>query len=92
VKREGRRAKTAHFGVNYAPNDLNYHRFGTVVQKRFWSSIQRNRIKRRLREWFRLHKQQITPPAKDIVIIARPGAEQLSSNDVAAELATIFLK
>lgn len=84
--------RTSHFGVNYACNDLHYHRLGLVVQKRFWNAVLRNRIKRCLREWFRRQKHQIPPPGKDIVIIARPGAELLSFAEVAVEFAHIFKK
>jgi len=62
-----------------------------VVQKRFWCSVRRNRIKRCLREWFRLHKHSIPLPGKDIVIIARPGAEKLSSTEIARELVAVFI-
>lgn len=63
-----------------------------VVQKRFWNAVGRNRIKRRLREWFRLNRHLIPPPARDIVIIARPGAERLALADVAKELLAVFVK
>lgn len=92
VKKSGVRLKTAHFGLNYADNGLPYHRLGLVVQKRFWHAVDRNSIKRRLREWFRLHKQVLPLPGKDMVIIARPGAERLSSRDMARELLAAFAK
>jgi ribonuclease P protein component len=90
VKRIGRRFRTPHFGFNFADNELPYHRLGLVVQKRFWHAVNRNLIKRRVREWFRLHKHLLPLPGKDIVIIARPGAEKLSSNDMARELLAVF--
>jgi ribonuclease P protein component len=92
VKRIGRRLKTPHFGFNYAENELPYHRLGLVVQKRFWHAVNRNWIKRQLREWFRLHKHLLPLPGKDIVIIARPGAERLSSKDMAREFLAVFAK
>ena len=92
VKSIGRRLKTPHFGFNYAENGLPHHRLGLVVQKRFWNAVKRNLIKRRLREWFRLHKHLLPMPGKDLVIIARPGAERLSSKDMAKELLAVFAK
>lgn len=93
VKRSGKRFKAPHFGVNVSSNGLQLHRLGLVVQKRFWgSSVARNRIKRCLREWFRLYKHEIPVPGKDIVLIARPGAEKLSPNDIAKELLAVFVK
>ena len=92
VKKTGARFRAPHFGINFVDNELPYHRLGMVVQKRFWSAVARNLIKRRLREWFRLHKRLVPLPGKDIVVIARPGAERLSSNDMARELLAVFAK
>lgn len=92
VKNAGKRAKTRHFGLNFIPNDLDYHRLGLVVQKRFWCAAKRNRIKRVTREWFRLNKARIPMPPKDIVVIARPGAEKLSPVELCAELLPVFDK
>ncbi|GLI35605.1 ribonuclease P protein component [Desulforhabdus amnigena] len=92
VKRVGKRSRTTHFGVNFLINGLDYHRLGLIVTKRFWNAVERNRIKRRVREWFRLHKHHIPLPGRDIVIIARQGAERLSSTEVARELLRVFVK
>lgn len=86
VRRCGKRLRARHFGVNVALNGLPHHRLGLVVQKRFWGAVKRNRIKRCLREWFRLNKSLIAPPGKDIVIVAYPGAEHLTLSDTAKEL------
>ena len=87
----GKRAKTPHFGLNFIQNGLEYHRLGLVVQKRFWPSVGRNRIKRVIREWFRLSKARIPGHGKDIVVIARPGAEKLSPGDLLREVSGVFL-
>lgn len=86
VKSAGKRRRTPHFGVSSVTNELPYHRLGLVVQKKFWHAVVRNRIKRCLREWFRLSKHLIPLPGKDIVIIAYPGAERLSPKDIAREI------
>lgn len=91
VKKAGKRAKTSHFGLNFMPNGFEYHRLGLVVQKRFWPAVRRNRIKRVIREWFRLNKGQIAQPGKDIVVIARPGAEGLAPRDLFREFSTVFI-
>ena len=90
VKKAGKRVKSRHFVVNFAVNDLSNHRLGMIVQKRYYDSVRRNRIKRCVREWFRLHKHEIPPPSKDLVVIARAGAQQLSSGEVASELQEVF--
>ncbi len=91
VKKAGKRAKTRHFGLNYIQNELPFHRLGLIVQKRFWPAVRRNRIKRLIREWFRLNKSRIPGPAMDIVVIARPGAEKLSPAELATELLPVFM-
>ncbi len=83
VKKEGRRLFCGAFIVNWVSNGLSHHRLGLVVEKRFWKAAQRNRIKRRLREWFRLHKHALSLPGLDIVVVARPGAENFSTPHLA---------
>ena len=92
VKNAGKRAKTPHFGLNVIPNDLEYHRLGLIVRKQFWTAPKRNRIKRVVREWFRLNKSRISQPARDIVVIARPGAERLSPGDLSKEFLPVLNK
>lgn len=72
--------------INGAANDLPNHRLGLVVQKRFWNAVGRNRVKRCIREAFRLSKHQLAPPHRDIVVIALPGIETLGVCGIAAEL------
>jgi ribonuclease P protein component len=92
VKREGRRFRTPHFGLSVADNQLEHHRLGLVVQKRYWSAVGRNRIKRCLREFFRVNKYRIPLPGKDLVVIARPGAQELTPSQIAAELLPILVR
>jgi len=63
---------------------------GLIVLKRFWCAARRNRIKRVIREWFRLNKDRIPKPARDIVVIARPGAEKLTPGDIRKEFSRVF--
>ncbi|MGQ9484108.1 MAG: ribonuclease P protein component [Desulfosoma sp.] len=86
VKSEGRRLSCGAFVLNVAPNRLLHHRLGLVIQKRYWKAVTRNRIKRRLREWFRHAKHTLPLPNLDIVVIARPGAETVTP----ARMADLF--
>ena len=45
----------------------------------------RNRVKRRVREWFRRMRNEL-PPGVDFVVIARPGAAGLGGREIAAAL------
>jgi len=51
-------------------NELEYSRFGFSVSNRIGKAVQRNKIKRRLREAMRLRVDEIQP-GWDIVFIAR---------------------
>ncbi len=60
--------------VHYLPNRLEYSRIGFSVSKKIGKSVQRNLIKRRLREILRKLYPQIKP-GFDIIISARNGTE-----------------
>ena len=60
-------------------------RLGITVTKKIGGAVTRNHIKRAVRETFRhLHAEL---PAIDVVIIARKGAGDLATAEIAAELA-----
>jgi len=53
------------------PNDLPHCRLGLSVSRRVNSAVRRNRIKRLLRESFRLMQHEM-PGTYDLVVVARP--------------------
>lgn len=53
------------------PNAREHHRFGMTVSKRVGNAVKRHRIKRRLREAFRLN-QHALPGRYDLVVIVHP--------------------
>jgi len=79
---------TGHFLIFVRPSNLG-PRLGLTVSRKVGKAVGRNRIKRRVREFFRLHK--IGLPAADIVVIARPGAADLDYGRVALELSEVLL-
>ncbi len=57
--------------VLYArPNRSNTNRVGVTVSKKLGGAVVRNRVRRRLREVYRLNEQQFRP-GFDIVVVAR---------------------
>ena len=71
--REGRRRAGREFTVFFRPNGLEVSRFGWSVKKALGTAVRRNRIRRRVREIVRLHRQEIAP-GWDIVIHPRSSA------------------
>jgi ribonuclease P protein component len=70
VYKEGRRRTGREFAVFLRPNGLGFSRFGWSIRKALGNAVKRNRIRRRLREILRLHRQEIAP-GWDIVIHPR---------------------
>jgi ribonuclease P protein component len=70
VTRSGRRVATRWFLVFVAPRDQGgAARLGITVTRKVGNAVRRNRIKRLVREWFRVHSSRLKPC--DVVVIAK---------------------
>ncbi|PTB98362.1 ribonuclease P protein component, partial [Thalassospira xiamenensis] len=79
------KAVTAELTMLATPNQKGQPRIGvTVSKKRAKRAVDRNRIKRQIRETFRLKQHKI--PAFDIVIIAKPGITKLDNETMRQRL------
>jgi ribonuclease P protein component len=67
VYRAGKRLSSSHFTVFVRSNELALSRFGFSIKKALGGAVVRNRIRRRVREIVRCHRQEI-PAGWDIVI------------------------
>jgi len=71
----GRHSAANRYLVVYAmPNELPYARLGLSVGRRCGGAVQRVRLKRLLREAFRLDFPDL-PPGFDFVCVPRPGQQ-----------------
>jgi ribonuclease P protein component len=76
VRREGKRVRTPLLEVRVLASLLRHHRFGLVVPRHKHTAVDRNRLKRRLRELMRetwLVPLAAMSPA-DVVLYALPSA------------------
>jgi len=87
----GRRLGNSHFGITVHPNDVGLARLGlAVASKPFGGSVPRNRIRRLIRESFRLRQHDL--PDVDLVVSARPRAKDASAVELRASLEGLWDK
>jgi ribonuclease P protein component len=86
IQSVGARASTRHFLLLLERRaEEGPSRLGVVASRKIGGAVLRNRVKRLLREAFR-KAPGLIPPRFDVVIIARPGAHELSQSAVESEL------
>jgi ribonuclease P protein component len=83
-----RKIRSTNFLVVMRPNTLRRPRLGLSVGKNRGGAVERNRIKRLLREFFRRNRNQL-PPSHDIIIIALEGPNPLTYHQVVEELTAL---
>jgi len=77
VFQRGRVFKFEEIILRAIPNDLPQARLGISISKRHGTAVRRNRMKRLLREAFRLNKQILSVPC-DIAVVPRNAWRDLS--------------
>ncbi len=70
--RHGRRLYGDNFTLIHRPNGTKQNRLGISIHRKVKGAVKRNRLKRIIRECFRLHRE-IFPQEADIVFAVRPG-------------------
>ena len=85
VYREGQRRSSREFTIFVRANGLDLSRFGWSIKRALGTAVRRNRIRRRIREILRLHRQEIAP-GWDIVIHPRSSAATANFTALTDEL------
>ncbi|WP_130620814.1 ribonuclease P protein component [Dyella amyloliquefaciens] len=79
------------FSVRYRPNGLDQPRMGLAISKRVSKrAVDRNRIKRLVRESFRRHRLELPPI--DLMVMAREQAVHLPGPELLDELQLLWKK
>jgi ribonuclease P protein component len=87
--REGESSTTEHFKIFILATQGEKRRLGITTSKKVGTAVRRNRVKRLIREFFRLNKMKLSP-SSDILFIAKPGAGLLNYAKLYEELKIIF--
>lgn len=90
LSRTGHKFHSANFVVVRGSNAGGESRLGVTVSGKVGNSVVRNRIKRRIREFFRRRRAGILPPA-DLLVIARQSAADISAKRIEAELEKLLI-
>jgi len=64
-------------------------RLGLVTNRKVGTAVERNRLKRRFREIFRLNKHRLVPGV-DIIFVARPGGKALNYHQLEAVILSLW--
>jgi len=91
VYRAGKRFSSSHFTVFVRRNELALNRFGFSIKKALGGAVVRNRMRRRVREIVRSHRQEI-PTAWDIVIHPKSSVAKAPFAVIAEDLVRVLKK
>ena len=84
-RRSGSSRRSEHFIVSLSSGPGPGPRLGLTVSRRVGGAVARNRLKRRLRELFRLDTS-LFPDGTDVVIVALKGSARLTSGQIRAQI------
>ncbi len=85
---EGKKIRSNHFIVLYKEKSVGSCRAGITASKRVGNAVYRNRVKRLIREFFRLNNELFCPA--DMVFIAGRNSCHLTYKELSDELMLVF--
>lgn len=86
----GCKLTTPHFVLLVSRNSAAVPRLGITVSRRVGNAVVRNRLKRKVREYFRLHRTDFQNC--DYLVIARSRAGKLHQQQIDHHLERLFTK
>ncbi len=82
---------SSHITILITPNKDKQNRLGlAIAKKRVKLAVQRNRIKRQIRESFRLNQHEL--PSIDMVVMVKSGTDKLENKEINQQLEKIWRK
>ena len=85
IQSKGTKVHTRHFLLMVSPERTDRGRVGITITRKVGNAVARNRVKRRVREVFRQHRDWF-PSHHDVVFIAKRGAPELDFAAIAEEV------
>jgi len=89
ASRNGRRVRTQNLIILTNRNGLDFPRLGITANKKVGKAVFRNRIKRLIREYFRLNNNRFRV-GYDFIVLVKPGHTIRQLADLEVEFETFF--
>jgi ribonuclease P protein component len=89
VYQRGKRHFSTHMTVFYLPRESDGLRVGFTAGKILGGAVERNRVRRRLREAVRLHRHELVAPI-DVVIHPKKSALRADFSQLESEISRAF--
>ena len=88
---KGKSAVSQHAVVYCRRNGGTFNRLGVTVSTKIGGAVQRNRVRRRLKEIYRLNEEKMAP-GFDVVVVARMRSRFVGFHELENSVLTLFRK